>query len=278
MVGSVGLSSVGRLLMSMKAFLCQAGAGLFDGTNDWLKLGADMSSNADGTQGIFSVWLTFSAATNVQRYIYANAEKTILIERTSAGKFQVTLKNSGGTSSLIFTGSTSYGVGGVISTGQKYAHIAITWDTNFSAGNKKCQIYIDGVAEALTITDADPAFTVKYTGTQHGLMANIADGSAKWAGSVGCLYYNNQAYLDLAIPANLAKLRQVYIGNGFPSLMGTNGSAVTLSQPIIFLNNDFSTFGNNLGYGGGFSVQGALTAADPVSPCLLPESTVIIPE
>ncbi|NBW12485.1 MAG: hypothetical protein EBR82_31085, partial [Caulobacteraceae bacterium] len=49
----------------------------------------------------------------------------------------------------------------------------------------KCQMYIDGVAETLTVTDANPAFTVKYTGTQHGFMANITDGSAKWAGSVG---------------------------------------------------------------------------------------------
>jgi len=266
------------LLNRMSLFQCSAGGALFDGTNDWLKFGSDMVSNADGTQGTFSIWLTFTATNAVQRYIYANAEKTIQIERTAAGKFKVTLTNSTATSSLVFTGSTSYGIGGIIPSNQNFAHIAMSWDTNFSAGNKKCQMYIDGVAETLTVTDANPAFTVKYTGTQHGFMANITDGSAKWAGSVGCLYYNNQAYLDLSVPANLAKLRQVYNGNGFPAFMGSNGSAVTGSQPIVFFNNDFATFGTNLGYGGGYSVQGALTAADPTSPCLLAQSAVIVPE
>lgn len=257
-----------RLLNLQSIFQCFAGSAYFDGTNDWLKLASDFISNADGTQGICSFWVNFSSASSVRRVFYANGGGTVVIERTAAGKFQVTLKNSGGTSSLVFTGSTTYGIGGIIPVPNNFKHFITSWDTNFSAGNKKCAMYLNGVAETLTVTDANPAFTIKYTDTAHGVGSDAA-GSSKWAGSIGCFYLDNSTYIDLSIPENLLRFRQVYGGVGFPALMGADGSAPTRSQPIVFLNNPYTSFGTNLGYGGGFNTQGALTVSTPVSPCVL---------
>lgn len=249
-------------------FLCLAGAADFDGTNDWLKIGTDMASNADGTQGICSLWINYTSGTAVRRVFYGNGGGNVVIERTAAGKFQATLRNAAGTSSLVFTGSTTYGIGGVIPMPNNFRHVIFAWDTNFSAGNKKCAIYFDGVAETLTKTDASPAFTIKYTDTTHGVGSDAA-GANKWAGSIGCFYFNNSTYLDLSVASNLAKFRQDWGGNQFPAYMGSDGSVPTGSQPIMFFNNPFASFGTNLGYGGGYSVQGALTISSPISPCVL---------
>jgi len=61
-------------------------------------------------------------------------------------------------------------------------------------------------------------------------------------------------HLAMSSGTNRAK----FVSGGSPVDLGTNGATPTGNQPILFLNNAYGTFQNNLGYGGNFTVTGTL--------------------
>ena len=129
--------------------------------------------------------------------------------------------------------------------------------TNFSAGNKLKWLYVDGVSDVGTVSDAGAAFTISFTDTDWVLGATAAHGS-KLQANLADLYVNLAAYMDLSVASNLAKFYQ----NGRPVSLGGNGSAPTGSQPIWFMQAPASAWNTNRGSGGNFSTgAGSLTDA-----------------
>lgn len=250
-------------LIDPRKLHCIAGAGFFDGTNDWLKLSVDFNGNADGSQGICSFWQEFNSSTPARYVIFNNSNNRIIIERTLAFFWQVTL--SDGVNSLVFRTSNTFG--SILVSPNNFSHVAMSWDTNFSAGNKKCHIVVDGIVQTLVIVDASPAFTIDYTQSNWGLGSD-SGALNKYNGGLSAFYFNNSAYLDISVDANLKLFRRVSGGLGFPAFLGWNGERPTGNQPICLFQNPFDSFGTNLGYGGNMSVQGALTATDPIGPCI----------
>jgi hypothetical protein len=76
----------------------------------------------------------------------------------------------------------------------------------------------------------------------------------KCKGLIGQFYFA-QEFLDLDVASNLEK---VFVESGIPVNMGSNGSAVTGTQPLIYLNNPLATWQENLGSGGNFTEVGDL--------------------
>jgi len=72
------------------------------------------------------------------------------------------------------------------------------------------------------------------------------------------LYLNTATSLDLSSTANR---RKFISAEDKPVDLGSDGSTPTGTAPLIFLSNPTATWQNNLGSGGNFNENGALTDA-----------------
>lgn len=62
-----------------------------------------------------------------------------------------------------------------------------------------------------------------------------------------------EGFFDLSMPTNVAKL---FAAGNQPVGWGADGSVPTGQQPAVFLHGDMTTYANNLGSGGSFTVSG----------------------
>jgi hypothetical protein len=85
-----------------------------------------------------------------------------------------------------------------------------------------------------------------------------------YKGVLGQFYFDPN-YIDLSVQANREKFVSGTGASVKPVDFGTDGSTPTGTQPIIYLNNPFGTFQNNLGSGGNFTEAGQLEDGGYVS-------------
>lgn len=226
----------------------------FDGTNDYMLRGADLTGNADSSQFIFSCWFRMDGSDGVQKEIYnaGTLGNGISISRDSSNRISVDIYDSSGSKEVAFTSSSTS-----FTSSSTWHHLLISCDTNFSAGNKLKKMMIDGVSDIANITDSASAFNIDFTRTNHSIGATVAGGS-RFNGCLAEVYFAIGSYLDVTTAPNLAKFRKA---NGKPENLGTDGSTPTGSQPIIYLKNAAASFNTNSGSGGNFSITGSLDTA-----------------
>lgn len=133
--------------------------------------------------------------------------------------------------------------------------VALSVDTNFSAGNKVYRLYIDRAAVTPTVTDAHAAFTINLGSP---FTDNVGDGTD----SVACLAelsVKTGVQFDFSDTATLNKF--VTTGNK-PEDIGTDGSTAYGSAADIYLHLDDgeapANFALNRGTGGDFTITGTL--------------------
>lgn len=242
-----------QMLMAASSGYSNYSAVDFDGTNDWLSRGANMTGAADGSQGIMSLWFRLDGGDGTAMdFINGRGGGVCRLRRLAGNQLQLSLTSA---ASLL---SLSWSTTGIIAS-STWRHILASWDANFAAGNKLMKVMIDGVETPGTVTDADIAFSIGYgTMTDWGLGANDGGGNL----SNACFaeaYLNIATYLDVTQAANLALFRS---GSGKPVNLGANGSTPTGAQPLVFdhvsASGAASDFGTNLGSGGGWTINGSL--------------------
>ena len=96
---------------------------VFDGSNDYLARGADLSSNADSKTFLMSGWFYFTDISTADRRIFQNTGSALHIRVDfTNGKLLINAENAAGTQILVATVDTP-----VIATGA-WTHIAIAID------------------------------------------------------------------------------------------------------------------------------------------------------
>lgn len=225
-----------------------ATAVVFDGANDYLSRGADLTSNADAKTFLFSGWFYFTDLATADRRIYQNTGNAghIRVDLTTS-KLLINMENSAGAQILEATVDTP-----LMATGA-WTHIMIAIDLANSANRS---VYVDGSAATVTWTTYSND-TIDFTAADHAVGATVA-GGGKLAAYVSEYYLAFGQYLDLSSSANRAKFRSA---TGKPVSLGATGSLPTGVQPSIYLSGTASTFATNKGAGGGFTVTGTLTDA-----------------
>lgn len=218
----------------------------FDGTNDYITHSADLTGAANSKLGILSAWVNRDAD-GLARFIDTKFS-LIQIIFLSGNTFQIQLRNASG-AGIILSIATS-----AIVDADGWTHIMASWDM----AGPTTHLYVDGVSDN-TVTTATDA-TIDYTHLNWTVGAED-DGDAKYTGDIADLYFNTAEYLDLSVAGNRAKFIDA---SGKPVDLGADGSTPTGTAPIMFHKADAATpanFANNLGGGGNFTVQGALTNA-----------------
>tara|TARA_R110000796_G_C14522142_1_gene431010 strand:- start:399 stop:1154 length:756 start_codon:yes stop_codon:yes gene_type:complete len=221
----------------------------FDGTNDYLTRGADLTGNVNGKSGLISAWLkTDSNSANRSIWRATTADAEIEIYRRSDNKVWVTFQDTGQHRDIFYKSGTS------LVSADGWVHWMFAWDT--AAGVS--EMYFDGVQDSPSL-DTNVNDTLDYTNNNHHFFASTS-GAQKWDGDVSEFYITLNETLDITSSTNRAKF-----SDGSPVSLGADGSGPTGNSPIIYLHIDeeetANNFADNAGTGGGMTVNGALTTA-----------------
>lgn len=228
------------------------GAAKFDGTNDDLRRGADLTGNADSSQGVLSVWVKYNSGNGVAQRLLMNSLASgsgLDLIRDSANRFDMILGD--GTNAYTFRTSATIVAGA-------FRHLLLSYDVNFATGARLSHLYVNDVSDRAVPTNTGIAFAVDLTATNWAVGAQPAGGSKTNADIAELWFYPGQ-YLDLSVVAN----RRKFITSDLkPVDLGADGSAPFGTPPIIYQTlrpGDLATaFAINRGTGGGWTITGAL--------------------
>lgn len=227
----------------------------FDGTNDYLLRGGDLTGNADGQIFTGSVWFRRNSTGSQQR-----------IGGGQFGRWQIELLSA--TDEVKFecengSGSVILQVNSSAVTDSGWHHILWSFDLS-NASNR--HIYLDDASDLSVTTYTND--TIDYTVSQHAIGA-ATNGNFKFNGDLADVWIDFDQYIDFSVESN----RRDFIGpNGGTVDLGSDGSTPTGTAPIMFFSGTTSTWHTNDGDGGGFTENGALTDAatnPPMEPSLV---------
>ncbi len=210
----------------------------FDGSNDEMTRGADLSGLSPSKVGTFSAWFRFRSAGGILR----NDDSRFSVALSTSGVL-LNLQSNIGATLLNVTTPTA------LSNDSEWHHYMASWDLK----NNLLNIYLDGRRE-------EPGFTIIETNVDY----TAADwqvgrsSSAFLNGDLAEIYFNAAEYVDLLLAVNRAKF--ITPAGRYVSL-GSNGGGPTGTQPEIYFNGDSTNFQTNAGSGGNFSVSGGGLAA-----------------
>jgi hypothetical protein len=218
----------------------------YNGTTDYLSKTTQLTAATPG-KAMFSCWIRIDGGNGTSRRIF-HQNLGVDVSLTTGNKVQGFFNNSTSSRSFTIVGSTS------LTSGVAWHHIAMSIDVGLAAGSKIGQIYVDGVAETVTKTDANPAFVLGVTDPNTNIASAVGP-SLYFNGALAEVYLSIATQLDLA--TNITKFRTAA---GKPEVLGVDGSTPTGTAAIVYLNNPAATIGTNKGTGGNFTVNG--TPAD----------------
>jgi hypothetical protein len=230
----------------------------FDGTSDFLSLTGSISA-ADSKLYTGSVWARRTGAfatpdVNIARGELGGQHRWA-VNFASTDQFIVNARDPADVSQLTIRASTPV-------KDTSWHHFM--WSVDMAnAANR--HMYRDGVEDILVVTynDATLDFTVDTVG-----VGADAEGTGKFAGDLAQLYLNIGEFIDLSQLSN----REKFLQGGGPVDLGSDGSLPTGNAPDVFLDGPTATWHTNLGTGGGFIENGALTDGT----ILLPSRQIIL--
>ena len=238
------------------AFTCDAAD--FDGTNDWLNRGADFTGSANSSLGIFSGWVRIDGNDGTARGLVRDTGGFAEMEISNTDKFIIRMfsPDPGGVQIIIMATTTSY------TTDAAWRHFLASWSVDFTVGNKLTHLYINDVSDKNLTTDSVLGYSVDYTRADWIVGARSAAGAGPFSGALAEVYFAPGQFLDFSTEANR---RKFISATGKPVDLGADGSTPTGTAPIVYCRMAdgaaASTFGTNLGSGGGMTINGTLDIA-----------------
>jgi len=224
----------------------------FDGANDFMTRGADLSGNADSKLGLVSFWARCDAdnpsfPTDFLTGATAVGGPTIrfALLYDVAERFVVNARNTAETLILNMLSSTYV-------SSATWRHVLMSWDL----GNVTARLYVNDTNDSNSPSITND--TIDYTRADWGV-CGAPEGSAKFNGCVAEFYFAPGQYLDISQVANR---RKFISARGKPVDLGTDGYRPTGVAPLIYLHLDdgesVANFATNRGTGGNFTLNGTL--------------------
>lgn len=219
----------------------------FDGSTGYLARGSDLTGNADSSTGIFSCWFRLDGSNGSAMSFLESNGSGIGIRRLADNTITIEVTSVAGTETFRF------GTVATFTSATTWHHLLMSWNTNFSSGNKLNHLYIDDSLDLQILADSI-AFNINYT--QSNYFISSGNGPDKFFnGCIAELYFAPGQFLDFSNSSNRLKFRGA---NGKPVFLGTDGSLPTSTAPLIYLKNPAATAGVNSGTGGNFTSNGTV--------------------
>ena len=218
----------------------------FDGTNDILTRGADLTGASDTPSFFISCWVKRIGGIGSAQVIFADDVGYLNATFNTANKFHVVLYQEAGDTQITNILSSN-----TIVADNNWHHLMA------SVNGSTQHMYIDNVSVLTSSVNTSgdifwekPIAVGAYTGGSAKLNADIAD------------LIVDDTYIDLSNSTNREKFISA---TGEPVNPGSDGATAMGASPLIYLNsNALATWHTNSGTGGGFTENGALTAGSAV--------------
>ena len=233
------------------AFTCDAAD--FDGTNDLMLRGGELTGNADAKVGILRVCLRIDGGDGVLRRVFSlqtgSGSPGLSLLFLATNKIRLAGNNAAGTSILRKDTTPTYTAGA-------------TWLTISGAWNlatPESQLYVGDSAPALD-ANVNTDDTLDYTKGNCAIGAQ-GDGAAKFNGCLAEIIFWPATYASLDTEAN----RRLLVGaDGKP--VDPAAAIAAWGTPIVHQHIDdggaAADFATNLGSGGDFTITGTLDVCD----------------
>lgn len=226
----------------------------FDGSNDYMLRGANLTNVADGKVGTLSVWFRIDGGDGTSRVITASATdsstKGLRVSLATGNALFIIGETAGDAITLNLNSSVN-----TYTASATWHHLLASWHVT----NDTNHLYVDGVDVGTVTTSNDN--NIDYTTGNWGVGAEI-DGGAPWNGALTELWLDLSAYMDITVAANRAKFRTPL---GTPAYLGADGSLPTGTAPAIYqrlaAGQSATSFATNRGTGGDFTITGTLDVA-----------------
>lgn len=223
----------------------------FDGTNDFLTRDAALTGSADGKIFLLSCWLRVLGGSGTARRIitFTTGASTSRLTINFNASDNIGMTGRDSAAALILDGSFTP------PADTDWHHILISVDLG-NASNRA--IYVDGTLSSPTwSTYVDAIIDLVPTTTPNATIGSTPNGAALFVGDLAELFFDTPAtWFDPSTGGNLAK----FISGGAPVDLGADGSTPLGVQPLICLNAATTgAWATNVGSGGGFTENGALT-------------------
>lgn len=218
----------------------------FDGDNDSLVRGADLTGLSDVNTITIAGWFKLNSLGSTQEIVcFGNDKTTAYIAASNDLRFFS--RNADNSIEQSFISGTIFKVG-------IWYHFAL------SSNGTTQQMFINGVSDLVTdtynnndtlaLTEGNVGIGCRSTGPDQLFDGDLAD------------IMMDDTRIDLSNATNLAKFISA---TGEPVDPGSDGSTPFGASPLIYLNsNALATWHTNSGTGGGFTENGALTAGSTV--------------
>lgn len=236
------------------------GAARFDGVNDYMLRGGDLTGAADSKSGIVSAWV-LCRDNFVTRIFQGDNSLPFIFEWQNINeRFRVYGENAAGAQILeLGTPNNSYPFGTVSSA---WHHLLMSWDL---ADASKKHVYINDVSDLNSVTHTND--TLEYNSTNWAVaLGDVTTFFFKAKIDIAELYVAFGQYLDFSVESNRRKFVTKTVR---PVGLGSDGSLPTGTAPIGYFHLDrneaVANFATNRGSGGNFTITGALELA-PTSP------------
>jgi hypothetical protein len=242
---STNESYTGNLYTSTRSGTPIQFVGLDAGLDNFLNRGGDLTGIADGKKGTVSFWFRPATLTGSQYILTNGGPERVTIRQNNAGLIVQLQDPLGAYILFLSSGGNGFEIG-------TFAHVFASWDL----GANKANIYINGV----DMTSGTPTIlnkNIDYTAPNWKVGDRAGAANFLFKGDLGQLWFDT-VYVDPSTDINK------FYDNGSVEL-GSTGNLPTNSSPIIFLNNAFASWQNNLGTGGNFSVVGTPVDAGTVA-------------
>ena len=221
----------------------------FDGSNDYLSRGANLTGAADSKQITGVWWHNGGDNTNdtiLNWSLTASFARFLLIRRGGGAGHVIRCRASNAAASAF-----ALDVDGDQAVNAAAGWVCIMWSFDLSDTGKR-HIYTNDTANSLSVTSYANE-SIPFSSADDFL---VGYNGAYWTGDCGGCQLWTGVYLDLSTEAN----RRLFIdANGKPVSPGIARAA--LGTPIVELAGPTSDWHTNRGSGGGFTETGALTDA-----------------
>ncbi len=220
---------------------------IFDGTNDYLLRGSDLTGNADSKSITIVVSTEFLGGDGSVLTFLDTTGATLRFYKSATNKITLIGENSSGAGILQIGTSSSY----VVASGR--LNILISVNLLTGAAN----LYVDDVSDKVETTLTND--TLDFTVGEHSIGARAGAG-AKLNGAIADLWVAFGQYIDFSVEAN----RRLFFDSGGQIVnRGADGSRPTGTPPSIFFKGPASTWnaGTNFGTGGDYTMNGAVAGA-----------------
>jgi hypothetical protein len=239
-------------------FTCDAVT--FDGTNDYLARGANLTGIADSPQGTVSMWLepsdiNFLLANNAPANI--GSPCFVVGDTAGGGGIDFVLSDAASSGFLIFGNASALPSSG-------YFHVLASWKVDAASGARRAALYIQDVSDIAVEADIGGSFSVDYESATDFFVGSV-NGSNLYSGNMAEVWFDTVSIVEADNTISEVNRRKFISATGKPVDLGADGSTPTGTSPLVYLHIDdgetANNFSLNAGSGGDFTVNGALAMA-----------------